>query len=150
MRPLSEEATARIRASLLTTGPPAPLRRPWSFGALFVIADAAAVVAVLFCLIARPGPAAVGHRDAAPAVHRRGRWQREALRSYLAGRPSAPRTAEASVMLAWLLLDAGDLSEAVARFEAGAAVADPEVVRSARAGLAVAAKLRARTPDPAR
>jgi TolA-binding protein len=58
-----------------------------------------------------------------------------ALAAFLAHHPASPRAGEASVMLGWLLLDAGDLDGAAARFTAATADAVPAVRTGARAGL---------------
>ncbi len=65
---------------------------------------------------------------------------REALTRFLALYPGSNRAAEASVMLGWLLLHAGDVTAAEARF--GAALGDPSerVRQSARAGLAASGR----------
>ncbi len=64
---------------------------------------------------------------------------RQALGEFLAGYPTSPRHGEASAMLGWLLLDAGDGPGARRRFQA--AERDPvvEVRQSAAKGLAAVA-----------
>ena len=64
----------------------------------------------------------------------------EALTRFLLRYPRSDRAGEASVMLGWLLLRAGDTSAADARF--GSALGDPaeRVRRSARAGLAASGR----------
>ena len=64
----------------------------------------------------------------------------EALARFLVRYPRSDRAGEASVMLGWLLLRAGDAGAADARF--GAALGDPSdrVRRSARAGLAASGR----------
>ena len=64
----------------------------------------------------------------------------EALSRFLVLYPRSDRAGEASVMLGWLLLRAGDVSGAEARF--GSALGDPSerVRRSARAGLAASGR----------
>jgi TolA-binding protein len=64
----------------------------------------------------------------------------EALSQFLVRYPRSDRAGEASVMLGWLLLRAGDLTAADARF--GSALGDPSerVRRSARAGLAASGR----------
>jgi len=67
----------------------------------------------------------------------------DSLKTFIARYPRSPHASEASAMLGWLLLDAGDLEGAEARFRAAAD--DPaELVRaSATKGLATAAQRRA-------
>jgi TolA-binding protein len=64
----------------------------------------------------------------------------EALTRFLVRYPRSDRAGEASVMLGWLLLRAGDGTAAEARF--GGALGDPSerVRRSARAGLAASGR----------
>lgn len=64
----------------------------------------------------------------------------EALTRFLVRYPRSDRAGEASVMLGWLLLGAGETTAADARF--GSALGDPSerVRRSARAGLAASAR----------
>jgi TolA-binding protein len=64
----------------------------------------------------------------------------QALTRFLVLYPRSDRAGEASVMLGWLLLRAGDLTAADARF--GNALGDPSerVRRSARAGLAASGR----------
>ena len=65
---------------------------------------------------------------------------REAFAEFLARYPDSDRAGEASVMLGWLLLRAGDVAGAGARFER--ALGDPvaRVRRSAQAGLAASGR----------
>jgi TolA-binding protein len=66
---------------------------------------------------------------------------RSSLAAFIARFPSSPRVGEASAMLGWILLDAGDLEGATRRFWAAAQDRVDEVRQSARAGLELA-KLR--------
>ena len=70
--------------------------------------------------------ARAGHRDAA----------RAALADFLARAPHHARAGAASVMLGWLLVDAGDPAAARARFRAALADPDPRIRASARNGIA--------------
>lgn len=65
-----------------------------------------------------------------------------AFRDFLVAHPHSRRTGEASAMLGWILVDAGDLGEAERRFRA--AISDPSslIRASAEAGLATIGKLR--------
>jgi hypothetical protein len=60
---------------------------------------------------------------------------RDAMEEFLRSHPRSPRAGEVSVMLGWLLVDAGERSRAETLFRAAAADARPEVRRSATAGL---------------
>lgn len=66
-----------------------------------------------------------------------------ALKSFLARYPSSARAGEASAMLGWLLLDAGDLDGADARFRAAAGDPADSVRASSRKGLETALQRRA-------
>jgi hypothetical protein len=66
---------------------------------------------------------------------RRGEAAR-ALSDYLGRYPASERAGRASVMLGWILLEAGDAPGAVRRFRAGLGDADAAVVDGARRGLA--------------
>jgi TolA-binding protein len=61
---------------------------------------------------------------------------REAMQAFLQQHPRAARAAELSVMLGWLLLDAGEQAAARARFEAALDDTRPAVREGARKGLA--------------
>jgi TolA-binding protein len=61
---------------------------------------------------------------------------RRALEAFLAGHPLSDRAGEASVMLGWLLLDAGEPAAAAGRFRAALGDRLEPVRRSAEAGLA--------------
>ncbi len=58
-----------------------------------------------------------------------------AMGSFLDRYPANPRAAELSAMLGWILLDAGRLADAKARFMAALADPSPKVRQSAEAGL---------------
>ena len=64
----------------------------------------------------------------------------EVLTRFLVRYPKSDRAGEASVMLGWLLLRAGDVTAAEARF--GSALSNPSerVRRSGRAGLAASGR----------
>jgi TolA-binding protein len=68
-----------------------------------------------------------------------------ALEVFLTRFPDSERAARAATMAGWLLLDAGNLPAARARFQAAAADPAAEVARSARAGLAA---IERRQPGP--
>jgi len=59
-----------------------------------------------------------------------------AFRDFLDRYPRSPHAGEASAMLGWLLVDAGERAEAERRFRAGLDAASEQVRASARAGLA--------------
>jgi TolA-binding protein len=93
------------------------------------------------------GPLAVDARFwRAVALGRAGRAaeSRRALVDFLARHPDSARSGTASVMLGWLLLEAGDRDAAAGRFRAAAGDRDPEVRASAAKGLAAA---RGRAPS---
>ena len=60
---------------------------------------------------------------------------RAAMEEFLSSHPRSPRTGEVSVMLGWLLVDAGDRARAEALFRAAAADVRLQVRKSAQAGL---------------
>lgn len=60
---------------------------------------------------------------------------RRALRVFIRAYPSAPRAAEAQVMLGWSLFEAGQVDAAERAFTAGQAARRPAAKRSADAGL---------------
>lgn len=74
------------------------------------------------------------------------RKARRALADFLAHHPASARSGAASVMLGWLLLEAGDRNAAARRFRAAAADRDPAVRSSAAKGLAAAADRAPRRP----
>jgi TolA-binding protein len=61
---------------------------------------------------------------------------RDGLSEFLRLHPRSPRAGEASVMLGWMLLDAGDRTGAFRRFKAAAGDRDASVRASAEKGLA--------------
>ena len=61
---------------------------------------------------------------------------REALGEFLQLHARSPRAGEASVMLGWMLLEAGDRTGAFRRFKGAAGDRDPTVRASAQKGLA--------------
>jgi TolA-binding protein len=61
---------------------------------------------------------------------------RDAMEEFLRNHPRSPRAGEVSVMLGWLLIDAGERDRAESLFRAAAGDARPEVRKSAEAGLA--------------
>ena len=63
-----------------------------------------------------------------------------AFRDFLDAHPQSPRAGEASAMLGWLLLDAGERAEAARRFRAAADDASTAVRDSARSGLDAASR----------
>jgi len=68
-----------------------------------------------------------------------------AFRDFLALHARASRAGEASAMLGWLLVEAGQRAEAARRFQAAASDPSPAVQQSARAGLDALAR-----PAPSR
>jgi thioredoxin-like negative regulator of GroEL len=75
---------------------------------------------------------------------------RDAMEDFLRSHPASNRAGEVSVMLGWLLIDAGERPHAEALFRAAAADARPEVRKSAQAGLGRAvAPPQFREGDPA-
>ena len=74
----------------------------------------------------------------AVALARSGRTgaARDALGEFVRIHPRSPRAGEASVMLGWMLLEAGDRTGAFRRFKAASGDRDPAVRASAEKGLA--------------
>lgn len=64
---------------------------------------------------------------------------RAAFQDFVDRFPGSTRAGEASAMLGWILIDAGDYQEAARRFHAAAGDARAEVRQSAHAGLAALA-----------
>lgn len=67
-----------------------------------------------------------------------------AFRDHLDAFPTSRRAGEVSAMLGWLLVEAGEMREAMQRFRAASTDPDAEVRASARAGLEAIAKLTAK------